>query len=779
MRTFKLLGLFLLLQLSLSLFAITITVKQDGTGDFMLIQSAIFASDNGDTVIVWPGTYYENLNFYGKGITLASLNLITNDPSYIQQTIIDGNNSGPCIIVESGESVTIYGFKITHGSGIFNEIMNSTYAGGVYIDQSQSNIINCFITQNSASSAGGIALIKSEVFLSGVTISYNMAELKGGGISIATDSSDMNVVFDTLNRCNIYLNFSGEGSDIYKNYSSQALYLALDTFTVSNPDNFHIFEADQHGYPIQKMIMDIRNAKITTVYSDLYVSPGGSNEDSGLSPDEPLKNIYFALAKIGSDPDSIHTIHLGKGLYSPTTTQENFPVNLRSYIDIQGESRDSTILDADSMTYLLHSSRLDHYYIVSNLTLQDGKGNDFDGSTGGIRLTVSNNVKFKNILIQKCSHNSGSAYNNGSSFNVTFENVEVKECKRGYCALRIGYTPSYLPVPDPDTVYLTNCKVHQCGPGDDPDSGPGGGIHIIGGLHDTPTFYMIMIGCEVTDNLAMYPSPYFVNSGVLLATNVISYIINCTIGNNTALFNPNNCSLGVQEFSKAVVINSILYGNFPRQAGVFGYENTPSELYIKYSLLQGGKDSIFNTNTTNVIYYDPVTNLNMNPLWDTTSMYPYSLSEGSPCIDAGTLDLPLGITLPEYDIAGNPRVWGESVDMGAYEYGPWVSIKENPNSTFNIQHSILLEVSPNPFQYGTYISYELKENGRVNISVYSISGMKVKTLVNTTGSVGDKGNFYWDGRDQNGQALPAGAYILRMTVDEKVVEVVKVVRKLS
>jgi flagellar hook assembly protein FlgD len=89
----------------------------------------------------------------------------------------------------------------------------------------------------------------------------------------------------------------------------------------------------------------------------------------------------------------------------------------------------------------------------------------------------------------------------------------------------------------------------------------------------------------------------------------------------------------------------------------------------------------------------------------------------------------------------------------------------------------LVEVSPNPFSYGTYISYELKESGRVDISVYSIIGMKVKTLANNTGSVGDKGKFYWDGNDQNGQALPAGAYILRMTVDDKVVEVVKVVRK--
>ena len=115
--------------------------------------------------------------------------------------------------------------------------------------------------------------------------------------------------------------------------------------------------------------------------------------------------------------------------------------------------------------------------------------------------------------------------------------------------------------------------------------------------------------------------------------------------------------------------------------------------------------------------------------------------------------------------------------MGAYEYGPWVGVPSVPSSKFIVQSSKLMEVSPNPFSYGTYVSYELKENGRLNISVYSISGMKVKTLVNNTGSVGDKGNFYWDGSDQNGQALPAGVYFIRMTMDGKEVDTIKVVRE--
>ncbi len=755
------------------IFGDTITVRQDGTGDFTNIQDAINASIDGDTVLVYPGTYYENLNFNGRSITLASLNMLTNVTAYIYQTIIDGNYSGSCIRVESGETVTIYGFKIVHGSGTIYYAGSASQAGGVSIIDSQAEIINCLITENKAGSASGVLLIKSPVFLSGVTISHNEANFHGGGMVIATDSSDMNVVFDTVHRCNIYLNFASEGSEIYKNYSSDTLYLALDTFTVMNPDNFHIFETDYSGYPIQKMIIDISHAKINAVASDLFVNPLGSNDNSGLTPDQPLKNIVFALAKIISDPDTVRTIHLANGVYSPSANQENFPVNLRSYINIQGESRDSTILDADSLTYLLHSSRLDHDYMVSGLTLQRGNGRDFGDATGGIQLTVSYNITFRNILIHKCYHYFGSAYNNGCSDNVTFDNVEVAYCKRGDAALKIGSIHSPILGPDQDTVYLTNCKVHHCGPGEDPDSSPGGGIDIIGGLY-APPFYTFLTNCEVSDNLALYPSQYYVDSGILLATNVITYLINCTIGNNVGLFNPDNCALAIQEFSKAYVINSILYGNKPRQVGVFGYENTPSELYLKYSLLQGGEDSIFNTNTTNVIYYDPVSNLNTAPLWDTASMYPYSLSGGSPCIDAGTLNLPPGIELPEYDIAGNPRVWGESVDMGAYEFGPWVKTPEVNGQQSAVSSQI--EVSPNPFRFGTYISYELKQRGKLNISVYSLSGMKVITLIDRTGLPSATGKFYWDGHDREGNDLPAGTYVIRMTLDDELVESVKLVK---
>ncbi len=94
----------------------TIIVNVNGGGDYTTIQEGINASINGDTVLVYPGTYYENVNFNGKNITLASLELTTNDESYVDSTVIDGNKNGSCIRLDTYENyATIQGFSITKG----------------------------------------------------------------------------------------------------------------------------------------------------------------------------------------------------------------------------------------------------------------------------------------------------------------------------------------------------------------------------------------------------------------------------------------------------------------------------------------------------------------------------------------------------------------------------------------------------------------------------------------------------------------------------------------
>ena len=72
--------------------------------DYPTIQEAIDWADVGDTVLVAPGIYAEHLQFRGKAITLASHYLTTGDSTFIDQTIIDAEQTGIAILLENGET---------------------------------------------------------------------------------------------------------------------------------------------------------------------------------------------------------------------------------------------------------------------------------------------------------------------------------------------------------------------------------------------------------------------------------------------------------------------------------------------------------------------------------------------------------------------------------------------------------------------------------------------------------------------------------------------------
>jgi hypothetical protein len=72
------------------------------------IQAGINAAATGDVVMVAPGTYFENINFLGKAITVAS----SSGPAL---TTINGNAAGPVATFASGETTSsiLSGFTLT------------------------------------------------------------------------------------------------------------------------------------------------------------------------------------------------------------------------------------------------------------------------------------------------------------------------------------------------------------------------------------------------------------------------------------------------------------------------------------------------------------------------------------------------------------------------------------------------------------------------------------------------------------------------------------------
>jgi hypothetical protein len=75
-----------------------------------------------------------------------------------------------------------------------------------------------------------------------------------------------------------------------------------------------------------------------------------------------------------------------------------------------------------------------------------------------------------------------------------------------------------------------------------------------------------------------------------------------------------------------------------------------------------------------------------------------------------------------------------------------------------ISELLLLENKPNPFTDYTLIQYQILDDERIDLGIYSISGQRVRTLVNEFKSAG----FYeviWDGKDNQGNDLSEGIYI--------------------
>lgn len=127
------------------------------------IQAAINAASEGDTIVVAPGTYIENISFLGKAITVTSY-------EGASRTIIDGGQNGTIVNflgTETRKSV-INGFTMTNNA-VPLPTQVTVQAYGILVGGASPTITNNIITKNRGF---GISVTRGGPLVQGNTISY-------------------------------------------------------------------------------------------------------------------------------------------------------------------------------------------------------------------------------------------------------------------------------------------------------------------------------------------------------------------------------------------------------------------------------------------------------------------------------------------------------------------------------------------------------------------------------------------------------------------------------
>jgi len=176
------------------------------------IQAAIDGAASGDTIIVQPGTYTENLFFNGKLVTLQSSDPANADT--VAATIVDGGAAGPVVTFDDGEgpAAVLDGLTLRNGSTFFG-------GGGVRIVNSSPTVRRCTITANRSSTRGGGIFVSGAVaapLITQCSIRGNTATTDGGGVACLDGAV-------TLTRNRINTNTAANGAGVWLSNSPAAV----------------------------------------------------------------------------------------------------------------------------------------------------------------------------------------------------------------------------------------------------------------------------------------------------------------------------------------------------------------------------------------------------------------------------------------------------------------------------------------------------------------------------------------------------------------------------
>ncbi len=709
---------------------------------YATIQSAIDGvSFEGDTIVVAPGSYVENIDYQGKNIFLTSWQYYDGDDSYIEQTVLDGGQNGAVVVFDDGEDLTavLNGFTVTNGSG-HQYPWGTTSGGGIYIYESDATLTNCVIKNNSCcgyTGGGGILAALGSVYLSNLLITENSAQGYGGGLACGRCEIEM----DPVNRCSIFLNTAGAGNAIYHNFDEETppTYY-LDTVNVAT-DREYLF-AGSHPFEL-----DILHSKLVPVQHDLWVSPDGDDSNSGSSPDDPLKTIVHAYHLIQADSLHPRTVHLLPGVYSPSGGQL-FPINLRSYVSLVGSGREETILDMEYVyPRAMYGFDEERNYTIRSMSVIHSSRVDIMSGTSfvfndGLVLEDMLFADNETYYLLGCHYMGYMDIPQQSS--ITIRNCDFFD---NHCAKVVGIWV-HVDALVQSCRFDNNTPLEDCNPGDE---GLTMGLHMGAFPSNYPYPYSHRLeNCVFTNNQNDYSE--FNGPAPGLSASKYRYpldIINCTFADN---FSPISGSFWLYDYScesEARLANCIFWDNDLYEIYLHGSSHLTTA-QLSNCIVQGMSGGIHQVGDTDIIFHEG--NFSADPLFLGTGDHPYQLAEGSPAIDAGTAfwvvdgDTVVNLSPDQYE--------GAAPDIGAYEFDQQAVTPEEPPQLPD--QLAISSIHPNPFNNSTTIHFAIPRPGQVELSLYNIAGQLVDTIIDAWIGAGEHSVQF------SADDYASGVYVVRL-----------------
>jgi hypothetical protein len=321
-----------------------------------------------------------------------------------------------------------------------------------------------------------------------------------------------------------------------------------------------------------------------------------------------------------------------------------------------------------------------------------------------------------------------------------------------------------------DTSFLKYCRIEYGKPtgGSTPGENTGGGISI-------EEANVVVSHCLIRNNYCSGTAPISPPMGggicVAFSNPVIEY---CTIINNKA--EGNGGGIGLAEGSHAIINHCTLSGNITESDGggiglrngtsvdmtnciiegsvggsAFHFEE-PYIINISYSdfynneegdftgEVPAGLGTIMNTNN-NGDPCDIFFNIFMDPLFEDPENENFSLTFGSPCIDAG-------------DPSSNPDPDGTICDIGSCCFLQFTAINAMQYTNFPFI------ISPNPFTNELTIKLTLLDEKIISIELFDITGQLIESIVNNYRAMGNS-EFYIEAPE-----IPEGIYFCVLKTNE-------------